>query len=77
MKTFDVFAGIVVPFKRKQMTKKPKLELYPIRRVELYSHGKVTESYWVVICPDGVEIQCKSYEAALEAQQLDKKEKVC
>ena len=81
MKTFDMFDKIVVPFKRKPkrqpMTKSSKIELYPIQRVEVYSHGKVVESYWVVIQPDGVEIQCKSYESALKAQQLDKKEKVC
>ena len=67
--------------KRKQMTKKPKIELYPIAKVDEYEFGKVKSSFWVVQLPDGTEVQCASYQAAEKAQQhykpLDKKEKVC
>lgn len=60
------------------MTKKPRLELYPIKRVQLWRNGAAVETFWVVQKPDGTEIQCKSYAAAAAIQQetLDKKEKV-
>lgn len=51
------------------MTKKPKMELFPIAKVERYEYGKVNETYYVVTHPDGTEIECKTYEDAQEAQQ--------
>lgn len=54
------------------MTKKPKLELFPIKKVEVWSFGKVQDFYWVVQTPDGTEIQCKTYEDAVDTQQANK-----
>lgn len=84
-KDIDFFTGQ----KRKRVTKRPKLELYPIAKVQEFVHGKIGPSaYWVVVFPDGTEVQCKSYAAAEKVQQenrptassknasLDKKEKV-
>lgn len=76
--------AIVVDIKRKPMTKKPKMELYPIMKVQNFSNGVIgPKSYWVVIKPDGNEIQCATYDSALLTQQelssasrLDKKGKV-
>ena len=73
------FGADVINIKRKKkMTKKPRLELYPIKRVQLWRAGAVAETYWVVQKPDGTEIQCKSYDAAhiIQQETLDKKEKV-
>lgn len=89
MKKFDIFEGVVIDKYKdfftgqkrkvvKQVTKKPRIELYPIKRVQVWRNGKAVETYWVVVHPNGVEIQCKSYDAAHKIQQetLDKKEKV-
>ena len=65
---------ISIKRKPKPVTKKPKMELYPIAKVEIYSSGKVSETYWVVTRPDGKEVQCSSYRMAeKEQQRLDKK----
>lgn len=63
----------VFPFQRpKKVTKKPKVELYPIAKVEMYKHGKV-ESYWYEIRkPDGTEISFPSYQEAEDFQQENK-----
>lgn len=82
--TFSLFEDNVIDIsaaqtikRKKKMTKKSRLELYPIKRVQYYANGAVVESYWVVIKPNGIEIQCKNYEDAYKIQQetLDKKEK--
>src|SRR5258708_1447701 len=64
-------AEVVNINRKQQMTKKPKLELYPILKVEFYEFGKIVpeKSHWAVRKPDGTEIQCKSYKAAQAAQQ--------
>lgn len=75
------FGADVIDIKRKpKPMKKPKMELYPIAKVELYAEGKVANTYWVVKLSDGTEVQCKDYKTAEQYQQehkvLDKKEKV-
>jgi hypothetical protein len=51
------------------MTKKPKIELYPIAKVEHYEFGKVTRTWWEVQHPDGAIVSCGTYQDALDAQE--------
>lgn len=46
------------------MTKKPKLELHPIAKVEQYEFGKVVKAWWEIKLPDGKDIIFPSYQDA-------------
>jgi len=62
------FGGTIHPMVKPKSAPKPKLELYPIKRVMVWAGGIVKETYWVVQKPDGTEIQFGNFEAADEYQ---------